>query len=190
VGKTLSSGLATDFAVVRYSTDGSLDPTFGMDGVVTTSFLPDDASVAETIVIQPDGKIVAGGGNFVVEHGLMFARYNSDGSLDPAFGTGGTIRDVLGIEIKSLALQPDGKFVAASYPFVADVALARFNSDGSLDSTLGIGGYISGDGAWAVILQPDSKILTAGQTNAIPGDFLLIRYQNHGRRSPRQITSS
>ena len=69
--------------------------------------------------------------------------------------------------------------------------LARFNSDGSLDSTFGVGGYVLGDGAYSVILQPDGKIVTAGQTNAIPGDFALIRYQNRGgRRSPRQITSS
>jgi uncharacterized delta-60 repeat protein len=195
-GKIIAAGRTTTpeslgfFALARYNTDGSLDPTFGMDGVLTTSFLPNDSSFAETIVIQPDGKIVAGGGNFVVEDGLMFARYNSDGSLDPTFGTGGKIRDTGGIEIKSLALQPDGKLIAASYLFVADVALARFNSDGSLDSTFGVGGYVSGDGAYSVILQPDGKIVTAGQTDAIPGDFALIRYQNRGRRSPRQITSS
>jgi uncharacterized delta-60 repeat protein len=198
-GKIIAAGRTTTtvgesmgfFALARYNTDGSLDPTFGMDGVVTTSFLPNDLSLAETLVIQPDGKIVAGGGNFVVEDGLMFARYNNDGSLDPTFGTGGKIRDTGGIEIKSLALQSDGKMIAASYLFVADVALARFNSDGSLDSTFGVGGYVSGDGAYSVILQPDGKIVTAGQTNAIPGDFALIRYQNRGgRRSPRQITSS
>jgi uncharacterized delta-60 repeat protein len=197
-GKIIAAGRTTTtvgdsgfFALARYNTDGSLDPTFGMDGMVTTSFLPNDSSFAETIVIQRDGKIVAGGGNFIFDHGLMFARYNSDGSLDPTFGTGGKIRDVGGIEIKSLALQPDGKFIAASYLGVSDQALARFNSDGSLDSTFGVGGYVSGDGAYSVILQPDGKIVTAGQTNAIPGDFALIRYQNRGRRrSPGQITSS
>jgi uncharacterized delta-60 repeat protein len=188
---TATVGEAVGFlALARYNTDGSLDATFGMDGVVTTSFLPNDSSFAETIVIQPDGKIAAGGGNLDVEHGLMFARYNSDGSLDPTFGTGGKIRDVGGIEIKSLALQPDGKFIAASYLFVSDIALARFNRDGSLDSTFGVGGYVTGDGAYSVILQPDGKIATAGQTNAIPGDFAIIRYLNSGRRrSPRQITS-
>jgi uncharacterized delta-60 repeat protein len=198
-GKIIAAGRTTTtvgeslgfFALARYNTDGSLDPTFGMDGVVTTSFLPNDSSFAETMVIQSDGKIAVGGGNLDVEDGLMFARYNNDGSLDPTFGIGGKIRDTGGIEIKSLALQSDGKMIAASYLFVADVALARFNSDGSLDRTFGVGGYVLGDGAYSVILQPDGKIVTAGQTNAIPGDFALIRYQNRaGRRSPRQITSS
>jgi uncharacterized delta-60 repeat protein len=198
-GKIVAAGRTTStvgtvqgsFALARYNTDGSLDTTFGTAGRVITSFAADDASVVETLILQPDGKIVAGGGRFIIEEGLRLARYNSDGSLDPTFGVEGKIYDVLsGVEAKSLALQPDGKIIAASYPFVSDIALARYNPDGSLDPTFGVNGYVSGDGAWAIVLQLDGKIVAAGQV-VNPDDFMVARYNNSGRRrSPRQITSN
>ena len=185
VGRTTS--LQSLFALARYNSDGSLDTTFGTGGRVTTSFFSNDYSFAGTIAIQPDGKIVAGGGGFLVETQAELARYKSDGSLDPTFGAGGKLIDYGFGEARSLALQSDGKIVVASYPFIGDLALTRYNSDGSVDTTFGVSGYVAGDAPWAIVLQPDGKIVAAGQTLV---DFRLARYDNHVlRRARGQITS-
>lgn len=87
-----SAGTTSDFALVRYNTDGSLDPSFGAGGKVTTDFsgLSDGAAAVRLL---PNGDIVATGsavtGNFDTDFAL--ARYNSDGSLDVSFGSGGKV---------------------------------------------------------------------------------------------------
>ena len=87
-GKIVVAGLAatvagqiTDFALVRYNPDGTLDQSFGNHGIVTTDIGGDDVAVA--LAIQADGKIVAAG--TAGEH-IALARYMPDGSLDPTFG--------------------------------------------------------------------------------------------------------
>ncbi len=185
-GRTTSA--QSFFALARYNSDGSLDTTFGSGGKVTTSFFSNDFSFAETVAIQPDGKIVAGGGGFVIETQAELARYNSDGSLDQTFGAGGKLIDYGFGEARSLALQSDGKIVVASYPYIGDLALTRYKNDGSVDTTFGVGGYVTDDAPWNIALQPDGKIVAAGQTLV---DFRLARYDNHALRRPRgQITSS
>jgi uncharacterized delta-60 repeat protein len=109
---------------VRYLPDGSLDPTFGTGGLVTTDFGGIDRGFA--LVLQPDGKLVAAGfsgGDFAL------ARYLPDGSLDPMFGTGGLVTTDFGgaAEAVALVLQPDGKLVAAG-SCCEDFALARYGS--------------------------------------------------------------
>ena len=136
-----------DFALARYNTNGSLDTSFGTSGKVTTDILLNDAAYA--VVVQPDGKIVVGGyaGSSPDVHAdFGLARYNSNGSLDTSYGTGGkVITDFVGNSdfIQSMQLQPDGKIVAAGYtqaqPHV-QYALARYDSTGALDSTFGTGG--------------------------------------------------
>ena len=106
----------SDFAVVRYNTDGSLDTSFGQGGKVTTAIGSAD-DVALSVALQPDGKIVVAG---VSDNGSNFdfaiARYNMDGSLDTSFGTGGKVTTEVGSYhdyAYSVALQPDGKIVVA-----------------------------------------------------------------------------
>src|SRR5437773_237131 len=158
-GYTQNNGSNSDFALVRYNADGSLDGSFGTDGIVTT--LIQNGGFFEAVVLQPDGKLVAagvGGGHFAL------VRYNADGSLDGTFGTGGKVITPIGSFADmayALVLQPDGKLVAAgstsngSWAF----ALVRYNADGSLDGSFGTGGTVttqigSSNLAYALVLQP------------------------------------
>ncbi len=200
-GKIVAAGFSENgvvgggprFAVVRYQPDGGLDGTFGTGGKVTTDLVGSHEE-AEGLVLQPDGKIVVAGGTGTATASFDFAlaRYGSDGSLDPAFGAGGIVTtDLAGNLDKahSIARQSDGKLVVAgetlsngldpSYNF----ALARYNEDGSLDTTFGAGGTVTtdfgghNDHAFAIALQPDGNIVAAG--DAFP-DFALARYVGGG----------
>lgn len=184
----------TNFALVRYNTDGSLDTSFGdLGGGVSTDFNGgnDDAF---SILVQPDGKLVAVGSAIdqVNFYDFAAARYNANGSLDGSFGTGGKVRLDFGNHdfdrAHSAALQADGKIVAAGFAIsngglTQPFALARWNANGTLDSSF------DGDGkalidfgsfsqaAWEVLVQPDGKIVTAGYPNSegSDSDFLLAR---------------
>src|SRR5207253_888966 len=119
----------------------------------------------------------------------------ADGDLDPTFGNGGkVITDISGVDnLNDIALQPDGKIVAAGAYHLsngnAHIAHARYNSDGSLDTTFGTNGKVLttistfGDAAYAVVVQPDGKIVVTG-TVVLPsgGDwaFLTVRYNPNG----------
>ena len=111
------SGL-TNFAMVRYNTDGALDADFGNKGTVITEVL--GQSVANALAIQPDGKIILGGWNqrgidTIIDFDFALARYNSDGTLDQSFGDGGkTTTDLSGSdEGTALATKADGRIVLA-----------------------------------------------------------------------------
>ncbi len=183
VGRAQSGG-NNDFALARYNSDGSLDPTFGTGGLVITLFGGND--IANAAVLQPDGKIIAVG---QISGLFGLVRYNSDGSLDPTFGTGGfVITPGTGIA-RAAVLQPDGKIIAVGQ-FSADFGLARYNSDGSLDTTFGTGGLVTTnfggvDRARAVVLQPNGKIIAAGQARSGGiDDFALARYNSDGSLDP------
>lgn len=197
-----TSFFRSTFALVRLDTDGSLDSTFGIAGKVSTDFPPFDAGI-NAIALQPDGKIVAAGYRApFTQNGSDFAlaRYNADGSLDTTFGSGGKVTtDFLSLDdvANAVAIQPDGKIVAVGYnnvtrfaQFLFDFALARYNSDGSLDSSFGSGGKVttnffgSYDEARAIVLQPDWKLVVAGAAAnpflASETDFGLVRYESDG----------
>jgi uncharacterized delta-60 repeat protein len=174
---TTSGSVLSDFALARYNSDGSLDTTFGTGGKVTTSFPSPFPSAAYALALQSDGKIVVAGGGLDVESGIRLARYNNDGSLDITFGVGGKVGPY-DPDAKAVALQPDGKIVVATIPFVSDVGLIRYNNDGSLDTTFGTGGYVSGDGGNGVVLQSDGKIVVAGCALNPICDFMLARYES------------
>lgn len=165
----------TDFALARYSTTGSLDADFGVGGKVTANF--GMSSGARAVLVQGDGKIVLAGQVNDTANGLVsfaLARYKSDGSLDSEFGVGGKVTTTFGSHagIYALTLQKDGKLIAAGYmrdqpPFVHDFALARYNSDGSLDPDFGVGGKVTTDLAWedtafALAMQPNGRLVAAG----------------------------
>jgi uncharacterized delta-60 repeat protein len=185
-------GLASDFAVARYnSDDGSLDTTFDGDGKVTTDFGGSNDE-GRAIVVQPDGKIVVMGTAFIGDSlDFAIARYNVDGSLDTTFGGDGKVTtDFAGGSDagNGVALQPDGKIVgvgkAATSSF-GDFALARYNPDGSLDTTFGSGGKVTTDfgnneSGNAVALQPDGKIAVVGNALVVSYDFAVARYNVDG----------
>jgi uncharacterized delta-60 repeat protein len=193
-GKIVAAGSASSggFGLARYNSDGSLDSTFGVGGRVTTDFFG-GGDAANAVVLQPDGKIIAAGAAFTGQTVYGLARYNSDGSLDPTFGSGGLVTTAFGqFDIATaVVLQPDGKIVAAGRGG-PDFTLARYNSDGSLDSTFGVGGRVTTDffgnedGAWAMALQPDGKIVAAGfaTRSGEDIDFALARYNSDGSLDP------
>ena len=198
------SGSGTDFAIVRYNSGGSLDTSFGTGGKVTTAIGPGTSQdIAYAVAIQADGKIVAAGQAEVSGAGTDFGivRYNADGSLDTSFGTGGKVTTAFGTATSgdianAVAIQPDGKIIAAGFAddvagSGADFALARYNADGSLDASFGVGGKTTtpvnagtlGDFAQAVVIQPNGMIVAAGWTEDASGlsvDFALVRYNSNG----------
>jgi uncharacterized delta-60 repeat protein len=122
------------------------------------------------------------------------ALHAAAGDLDPTFGTGGIVTTDFGNtpdDGQEVAVQPDGKIVVAGYRG-SDFAVARYNVDGSLDATFGTGGLVvtdlygnSRDIAGGMALQPDGKIVLAGQTSTpaitvTDQDFALVRYNSDG----------
>ena len=178
------------FALLRYDADGSLDPSFGTGGIVTTP-VGDDDSEAFGVVLQPDGKIVAGGltndSNGSNSRSAL-VRYNPDGTLDASFGSDGIVLDthVRQHGFAAIALQPDGKILGvgqgALWPWTA-TPLTRFNSDGTPDSSFGSGGVSKAatGQADALTLQPDGKIVVVGE-NA--NSFSVTRVDPDGTADP------
>ena len=191
-----------DFALARYNPDGTLDITFGRGGKVNTDF-PGLAAEISAIVIQPDGKILVAGGAFplfVFLGNFELARYNPNGSLDATFGSGGIVTTGFGTEgcyAFALALQTDGKIVAAGTDFIdfssednsnTDFGLARYNADGTPDTTFGNGGLVTtdfdgfNDDVFSVLIQSDGKIVAVGSAKNPTNfyDFAAVRYLANG----------
>ena len=200
-GKIVAAGAAQngtllDFALVRYHPSGALDPSFGTNGTVITPFGTGNDR-ASAVIIQADGKIVAVGTSDSGNSDFALIRYHPDGSLDTSFGTGGKVATDFGNSTFDAAgdalIQPDGKIVAAGYTLPTgsprDFALARYNPNGTLDTSFGNGGTVitsfgsDADTAYAVALQTDGKLVVAGESfdPAISNyTFALIRYNSNG----------
>ena len=186
-------------SIVRADGPGSLDPTFGIGGKVTTNVNPNEVT---NVALQPDGNIVvvAALADFKIASQVFgVLRYLSDGTLDPNFGTGGIVRTAVTTGYNhpySVAIQPDGKIVVAGSAGIPsnstdEIAVVRYNSDGTLDQSFGEGGKVTTvlfgfrDVANVVLLQPDGKILIGGLAaecfgNACPHDTMLARYNPDG----------
>ena len=188
VGRTGPSGTG-DFALARYNPNGSLDASFGSAGKVTTDF--GGLDVAYGVAIQPDGKImVAGGGGTPGDFAL--ARYNADGSFDTSFGMAGKVTTDFDLGLldgaMDVALQSNGRIIAVGFTTIAGsaaFALARYNTDGSLDTSFGNGGKVTtdfggSDTAFAMAIQPDGMIVVVGTGAGNFGDFTLARYMTDG----------
>ncbi|WP_369250005.1 calcium-binding protein [Streptomyces sp. R41] len=175
--------------VARYNPDGSVDTTFGDGGHV----IPELAGGAEdgwavAVLPGPEGKILAAGtagGDFAA------VRYDTHGVLDPTFDGDGKVLTPFpeagngGATAYDMALQPNGKFVLAGYSGETsfDFALARYNADGSLDTSFGggdgrvttdLGGYNWGR---TVVVQSTGKVVVSGSSG---GNFTLVRYNVDG----------
>ena len=129
--------VATDIAVARYNSDGSLDSAFGSGGETAIPFSNSATEQGNALAVSPDGKIIVAGAafkTFATPPDFALVRYNSDGSLDTGFGSGGTITtDVTGGTdvAQAIAIQSEGKVVAAGRSFRNnfDLTLARYTNE-------------------------------------------------------------
>lgn len=158
---------------------GSLDKTFGKNGIYGADLGGDLRDIAAL----PDGKIIGVGGN----PKFTIARFLSNGSIDATFGDTGKTHTLFGAKCgaNAVAVQADGKIVVAGYTSTTtansgdfDIMAVRYNADGSLDTTFATNGIFtsgksSNDTASAIDIQPDGKIILAGQV--LVGQPALIR---------------
>jgi uncharacterized delta-60 repeat protein len=174
----------SQFALLRYTPRGALDPTFGSGGEVVTSSA---AGIVVALALE-NGDIVAGGGQSLV-------RYTLSGNLDTTFGAGGIVTIPMGFP--SLVVQPNGEIVAVgttpaptgymggSIDYIHNEwELARYNVNGSLDTTFGSGGTVTtsiggSDRAYGSAMQSNGQIVVIGYTEAT-NDFELGVYNADG----------
>ena len=184
------------FAVARYLSNGTLDASFGRNGLTKIAFT-NFINTPNSVAIQPDGKIVAGGEAQSADGSVdefAMARFNANGTLDTSFGTGGKVTtDFLTTHAGGfheganvVLLQPDGKIllggVVSSNPDApTDTALARYNSNGSLDTTFGNGGKVSMISIGAVNAL---AVLTDGQILALNNAAGIAQFQSNGTLVP------
>ena len=192
------------FGLYRFNSDGLLDNTFGQQREVSAAILGGDSTTDKgyAVAIQSDGKIVVAGSSTDSQKvAFALARFDSNGTLDGTFGANGTVRDYIAgsdsfdDEAHSVAIQPDGKIVAAGWsldPYSATVqaiALARYNSDGTLDKTFGSNGTVrvavpvpgipdESGLAYSLAILADGKILVGGYS--IDSGFAVIRFNSDG----------
>ena len=197
-GKIIAGGIAhngtnMDYVVARYLTNGSLDTTFDTDGFNTVS-LSSDHDYAEDVLVQPDGKIIIIGSTTNATDDIGMARFNSNGTLDSTFGSGGKVTTAISGSTRDngygAALQSDGKIVVVGAVLNSslDIAVVRYNSDGSLDTTFDTDGKVSTDvgGIYNegkdVVIQSDGKIVVSAtsQSASTGTDFMSLRYNSNG----------
>jgi len=198
----------TNFTVIRLNADGSLDPTFGTDGEVSTEISIWD--YANAITLQTDEKILVAGSAHNAASGesrsdFVIVRYNSDGSLDQSFGVNGmAITDVSGLvgvgsgrndAANAIALSDRGEIVVVGHSDLASnigaFAIVKYDSNGTLDSEFGSGGIVTHNfdsqdfpraSANSVLIQPNGAIIVAGYTELFGSktDFAVIRLSQDG----------
>ncbi len=193
------------FGTARVNLDGSLDSTFGTNGIVITDFTYIlsgttttlyHTAAASTVSILPSGKIftagVGGSGSGGMSRNFYFAaQLNADGALDSTFGTGGKVR-AEGLAINDSVVAPNGKIIIVG-TVSSFFAVGRLNASGLLDSTFGtsgitttdfnLGNTFSGEPAFAAALQPDGKIVVSGgdknfQTSGPGMDYSFVARYN------------
>jgi uncharacterized delta-60 repeat protein len=194
--------LCLPFFTPVHAAPGDLDPTFGLGGIAVVDLGGYDHG--QDLALQPDGKVVVGGYASVPgASSFGLARLNPDGSLDTSFGNGGQVFATLfgrSASLEDLALQPDGKIVVGGYvdlgtltEYNSDFWLARFNKNGTLDTSFGTGGFVttdlfsgSAETLSAIAVQPDGRILAAGGVRRTGEDshFVVARYLPDGRLDP------
>ncbi|MCJ7831357.1 MAG: hypothetical protein MUP86_02405, partial [Dehalococcoidia bacterium] len=152
-GQSIGPSEHSEFFLAHFTIAGDLDPGFGDNGVAFTR-IGSHNSEARAIAVQPDGLILLAGSAESTGGDRDFAvvRYDDgDGSLDPAFGTGGIVTTSIGSgndNAYALALQPDGRILAAGTVAVgseSDFVLARYSASGVLDTAFGSGGIVVTD---------------------------------------------
>ena len=182
-GEAIGSNGKTDFALTRYNADGTLDKTFGKNGIVTT-VIGTNLSYINALALQSDGKTVAAGVAYYQNTGsfaFTVARYTTTGTLDSSFGSGGIVQTFVpysskrnsgGYDIASaVAIDAFGRIVVGGYAdqsvdAAEDFTLLRYTSSGALDTTFGPNkngisitpnfGSVNTDGANGLAIYPNT----------------------------------
>ncbi|WMX12038.1 T9SS type A sorting domain-containing protein [Aureispira sp. CCB-E] len=184
------NGTKKDAALVRYNTNGSIDSTFGTNGIVISTFVSNQQDEIKVVKIHAlTGNIIVGGNTEISSNEAkpIVARYLSTGNLDLTFGVqqlpiGTTLGNTYYLCIEDLEVRPNGKIVAAGWRDIvsssrySDFYAARINSNGTMDNTFSAdgvmsydyGGSIDGrdqDRAYSVSIRPDGDILLIGTSH-------------------------
>ena len=181
------------FGVARFNSNGTLDSGFAGDGTAFIDVRNGAAqqNAAENLLIQPDGKIVVSGNTnsgFGAGNDFAVLRLNTNGTLDPTFGTGGKVITSIGPNddfVKSLAIQADGKLLVGGEGRTgssSSFTLVRYKTNGSLDPLFGINGIsfvrpISGGRILSLNVQTDGHITAFGYNQF---DATLVRFFQNG----------
>jgi uncharacterized delta-60 repeat protein len=195
-----SGANSSNVGLVRYTSTGQLDPTFGVGGVVETDF----GSINEqgvALAMQPDGKILVAGQidtswTTGTGYDFLLARYTGSGSLDPTFGSGGwllTNFDGTNSDYAAdVLVQPDGKIVAVGWFWdttsaTSSVALARFTQAGALDPGFGIDGKVvrdvwpgRDDAVTRAVLVNGKIVIVGSSCDSAACRFGLARFTSSG----------
>ncbi len=186
-----NNGQNYDIALVRYNENGSLDSSFAMDGILTTS-IGSSNDYGRSVKIQQDGKIVVAGSSFNgISYDIALLRYNVDGTLDDDFNGNGILTDSFGSHDdigRSVTIQQEGKIIIAGDSYNGsniDLTIARYNENGSRDLSFGVEGKIITDfgfdeEAYSVIIQTDGKIILAGSSINDNSNIFVTRYNEDG----------
>lgn len=165
----------SDVVVYRLARGGTPDPSFGIGG--TARIDAGASEIARALAVQPDGKILVAGSSADDSNlDAVVYRLLANGTPDPDFGQGGTVtlRDGIREVALAVALQPDGRVIVAGSTLPAagdtDAIVHRLTANGAPDPTFGQGGKAviadnATNGAFAMALQPDAKILVAGEVD-------------------------
>ena len=184
----------TDIVLVRYNQNGSIDYSFGINGIVITD-IKSSMDIGKSIAIQRDGKLIVAGFTHIINKFFMtLLRYDSNGDLDPTFGESGiVITDINGRRSKmDMAIQNDGKIILVGPSEVENshhFTVLRFNNNGSLDQSFGRNGVtktIIGDHSEAesVALDLNGNIVVAGTTELGNEQFVVAMYNQSGMLAP------
>jgi len=184
-----------EFCIARFNPNGTLDTDFGSpNGYIVQSLYPSE-DWGYSLAIQTDGKILLGGScinvNNANRYEFCIARFKTNGSLDNSFGNSGRVIQAFGSGSgydwgRSLVIQRDGKILLGGHCHNGsnfDFCIARFNPNGTLDTTFGTGGKVildintSDDKGYSLAIQPDEKILLGGTCD---GDFCIARFNSNG----------
>jgi uncharacterized delta-60 repeat protein len=188
------SGSSVKFLLVRLNTNGSFDNSFDANGVLTTEIGSKKDAIAYAVKVQSDGKIIAAG-RFVSsddDKDFIIVRYNSDGSLDNSFDANGMASTDFSGDSDwgySMFVQGDGKILVGGMSINSsgnyNFAIARYNTDGSLDNSFDDNGILTTDVSsyydkgFDILLQDDGKILLGGySSNDYDYDISIARYNN------------
>lgn len=208
-GKIIVAGSTNDantsqdkFVVVRYNSNGTLDNTFGTGGKIISEPIQAFNNIANSLVIQSDGKIVVGGNatdtNTIAPQAgeMIVVRYLSNGNIDSSFGSNGVFFNHFNlldndISLEDIKISTNGKILATGWASdtvlgTSEAIVIKLNTNGTLDSTFGNNGHVISNygsvlGAKSILLQPDGKILIGGYADV--GSFntgFIIRYKSNG----------